>query len=268
MFQICKKCLFLFSPTSTRLFRLSSFFFLFPSALCMNEQIIVWSVQGSAALAGDNWKGTGGIFFPLQPNILHWTNIFLSLFSCQRSGEVVRGKTTKPFTASQAIELKKSMIVSKPWFLSQWSVGASSCSCRTHAQRLAVNVNMGAGLGGDRLQNEGGGGGRGCVLLLGGGGGEVGDPPHFWSRYNILESRHQSRKTTKQVILHSSCWQWQKYLCTVSWAWAWLASCIQAVLNWKSVQVEFYRTFAEGSLGAELESLEICLQSISCMFVR
>lgn len=34
------------------------------------------------------------------------------------------------------------------------------------------------------------------------------------------------------------------------------------------MQVEFYGAFAEGCLGAELESLEICLEFISCLFVR
>lgn len=57
-------------------------------------------------------------------------------------------------------------------------------------------------------------------------------------------------------------------LCTVSWARAWLAACIQAGLNRINVQVEFYRALAEGSFRAELESLEICFECIYFRFVR
>lgn len=78
-FKSAKSAWIFFSRTSTRSFRLPSFFF--PSPICMSEHITAWSIQVSADLAGDNWKETGGIFF------LHWMNVLLSLFGAREMEE-------------------------------------------------------------------------------------------------------------------------------------------------------------------------------------
>lgn len=93
IFQSCKNYLNFF------VFRFSTWSFSSPFILsfplCMSEQITAWSVQGNEVLAGVNWRGTDGIFLPLQSNILHWTNNFLQLFGAKEV-EKWLGETTKP----------------------------------------------------------------------------------------------------------------------------------------------------------------------------
>lgn len=72
--------LFFFFPYFYKVIQVCLFF---SSPVCMSKEITAWFLQGRAALAGDNWKQTGGIFFPSQPNILHWANIFQSLFDAK-----------------------------------------------------------------------------------------------------------------------------------------------------------------------------------------